>query len=311
MPALPFRTMPGAQQVEEPMRQGVQAQDPVRRVESQYNQQRQYLHRQWKIDAEAIDNTWFADRGKWQTAVAKLTAKYRKEELKLQQVHEQQQQQQQQKQQYIMGLRGRGKALTDVELYQAQRRLTGEEERFARLPVEQKPFTFTQLSSLGKFIQATAERAKEEPWKLGKKRTRKSLIDQYLFAIDTLRIEDPVFGITKQQQFNEMWNRVMSTDKNFANWFDKQGKPPVEMRVVGAKGRIADAMKDKLIGKSPIGRSLLEKTYGTRKQMAERYGFREPTPQRQMPRPTSQAEYNRIPSGTQYIGTDGQIRTKR
>jgi len=315
MPGLPFETMPGAQQTEEPIRQGTQIQNPAQRMESQFNQQRQYLHRQWQIDAEAIDNTWFADRGKWQTAVAKLTANYRKKELELQQVHEQQQQEQQQKQQYIMGLRGRKKALTDVELYQAQRRLTGEEERFAQLPVEGRPLTPAQLASpsmskvMGVFIEVAPTikkwnlRAKDEP------KTGKGLLDAYREWKDHIQYD--LYNPVQQRQMDQVWDLHMGMDERFKAWQSK--KVQVDLKALRSRGRIGDAMKDRMVGKSSIGRSF--ETLTARQKRAQYFkgirGPQESTPQGQLPRPTSQTEYNRVSSGSQYIGTDGQIRTKR
>lgn len=321
MPALRWREMPAGQRIPESFRRTAEEYGLLDRpapqrtfrdsnFEQQFTQAKKMLQEQWQIEANALRTKPFKSQAQANAELAKLNSKYQMQELEARQKLETQEQAQQQKQQYIMGLRGRKKALTDVELYQAQRTLTEEEERFARLPTDGKPFTFTQIASLGKFIQATAEKAEEEPWKFGKKRTRKSLIDQYLAVTDVLKIEDP----QQQQQFNEVWNRVMETDKNFANWFDKQGRPPVEMKITGAKGTIARAMKQRAVGKSPIAKSFLKLHPAFRAGTwlaGDRGRVTSEQPQQQIPRPTTQTEYNRVSSGSQYIATDGSIRTKR
>lgn len=253
MPGLPFRTMPGAQQPEEPMRPGVRVQDPAQRMRGQFNQQRQYLHRQWRIEADALRIRPFKSQAHADSALAKLNSKYRMRELGVRQKLETQQQERQRVQQLIQQT-GRRTPIQEVAL---RMQLGPEAERLV-FPPHQKPFTYTQIVGLADDMREQAGAAKQEPrlWR-GQKKTRKSLIKQYLAMVKLLGVSDPrAFGPGRQQQFNDIWNRVMEMDKDFANWFDEQGKPPSEMRVVISKGRIADAMKDKVIGKSPLGRSI-------------------------------------------------------
>ena len=257
MPGLPFENLPATQQIEEPMRQETQMQDPIQRMENQFNQQRQYLHRQWQVDAEAIDNTWFADRGKWQTAVAKLTAKYKIKELELQQVRDTQIQEQRKRQQYVMGFRYRKKAPTDIELYQAQQRLDPQEERFAGLPVEGKPLSPAQLASpsMKETRNAFIEDAPTiKKWHLRRKdepKTGQGLLDAYAQWRNFIQYDE--YGTIAQGQWDQVWDLKMLADDRFKAW--QSDKVQTDLRALRSRGRIADVMKEKIVGKPPIERS--------------------------------------------------------
>ena len=263
MPALQYQKLPA---------------DPLKEIKGQ-------LHSQWQIEANALYVRPFKSQAQANYELAKLNSKYQQLELTAMTKMQQQTKERQRVQELIKQPR----RFTPAQEAAERMRLGPEAERLA-FPTEQKPFSFTQLISLGKNINIIAERAKEEPWRFGKKRTRKSLIEQYLYTIDVTRMEDPnAFGPTRRRQFNQVWNSMMKSDKDFSNWFDKKGRPPVEMQMLGAEGQIAGIMKKKALGVSPMAtqllkdkprRSLIEKTYGTGREMRERYGFE---PQEQKP----------------------------
>lgn len=222
----------------------------------QVNQIKEPLHAQWRIEADALNKSWFSDRGKFETAKAKLNAKYQQMELTALTKLQQQVQERQQVQRLIQQPR----QYTRAQEADIRMQLGAEAERqvFPKAPAERTPFSPTEVLSLARNIRGAAEAATQEPWyHRGKEKTRKSLIDQYLATVNMLRVSDPrAFGRARQQQFNAIWNREMSMDPAFANWFDKQGKPPVEMEIMAARGPAAEAVKKKAVGVSPIGQSL-------------------------------------------------------
>lgn len=68
---------------------------------AQVEEIRKQLHGQWQIEANALNRSWFSDRGKFETAKAKLNAKYQQMELNALTQMQRQQEEQQRVQQLI------------------------------------------------------------------------------------------------------------------------------------------------------------------------------------------------------------------
>lgn len=106
------------------------------------------------------------------------------------------------------------------------------------------------------------------------------------------------------------WTKVMRTDPEIKalRTYDPGLMAVAAKKVLGEKAsplgksiaRKLPFMK-KLQAASPVGAALLYRELAAKRRAANKA----------MPRPTTREAYNKIPSGTQYIGTDGQMRTKR
>lgn len=106
------------------------------------------------------------------------------------------------------------------------------------------------------------------------------------------------------------WTKVMRTDPQIKalRTYDPGLMAVAAKKVLGEKAsplgksiaRKLPFMK-KLQAASPIGAALLYRELAAKRRTANKA----------MPKPTTKGAYDKLPSGTQYIGTDGQMRTKR
>ena len=298
MPGLQFQNLPAAQ---------------VNEITSR-------LRSQWQIEADALNKSWFPDRGKFNTALAKLNAKYQRLEFDSLTQMQQQQQEQERVQQLIKQPRemGRGEeAALRMELRPEAERLV-----FPPEPTQPRPYSIAQLGSkaMAESIDYFAEAATDTPgWEWGPpKKTKQGLINQYLQWRELASYD--IVGLHNQKLLDQRWDISMAEDKKFNKWWlDKRKRQPIaEIRALRTPGKIGKIMRGRITGAdgiTPVGRSI---TKGKRSAISKAalpmsgeeirgaYGFDE-----QLPSPKTQVEYNRLPSGTQYTGSDGQIRTKR
>ena len=274
----------------------------------QANEIKGTLHTQWQIEADALNKSWFSDRGKFETAKAKLNAKYQRLEFDAFTNLQQQQQEQQQKQQLLAGYRKKQQAGGIGKEEEAGLRLQFKPPEEEFIFGEEKYLSPQYLRSKGfiETIKAYAKSAKgTKAWDWGKKQ-KQSLIDRY----QEWREEElySTKSPQEQQQLDKEWDELMLSDDNYNTWWEnkKARKPITEVRALRATGRIADAMQDKVV--TPLGRSLgrrkkslIEKTYGTGAEMRERYGLaKRAEPQQQKPI----RQRNRL-TGQERISYDG------
>lgn len=260
MPGLPYRGLPagttgmlqmeGGQPAYTPQRPSPGI-DPAQGIKRKHDEARTQLGSDYKRDRAAMAQEYMTPV-QWNNKLAKLNLKYQTQLDELGKATKGQLDYIQQIHQTAVN-----KQVAEEQALRAYLPPEAEKAAFPTVAAEPKPFTPTQVVSLAKNIQATAEKAIQEPWyKLGAEKTRKSLVDQYLATVEMLRVSDPrAFGPARQEQFNTIWNRVMSTDKNFANWFDKKGNPPLEMRMAIARGPGTRAIRKRATG-TPIGISV-------------------------------------------------------
>ncbi len=263
------------------------------------------LHNQWQIEANALNKSWFSDRGKFETAKAKLNAKYQQMELQaLTQL-----QQQVEEQQRVQALIRQPRKRTRAEEAQLRMELGPEAERLVFPTGGRTPFSPTALRGYRAFMEPFAAAAKEQPgFEWGTPvRLQEDLIKQYSAARDQVGYDDPSWTQTQRRQFDTEWDDLMAGERNY-----KWDPESLEIKSLRAVGRLQRAGAKNI---TPLGTSVAKKV-----RFKPRYGApgpRQPAPEPKekpmetMPRPTTQIEYNKIPSGTQYVGTDGQIRTKR
>lgn len=78
---------------------------------------RKQLQTRWRIEAEALNKSWFSSKGHFDTALAKLNSKYQQEEFKIFSEIQQQEESRQRVQELIAGPSERGRAEeTDIRL---------------------------------------------------------------------------------------------------------------------------------------------------------------------------------------------------
>lgn len=306
-------------------RQGVMQQEKsfeLPHYQEQYGALQGNLYEQMEIDLDALYASYFSDEGKFISAKARLEASYQQKDLKgYKEIKAEEQEEL--RVQAIRSRRRAGKEEMTPAQEIATRLQLGQEAEGLAFPREEenKPFSFREIASLETFIYNTANEAKRFYWhssessKEIKKQEKNNLMAKYIDTVNLLQVQD--YNPARREQFNDLWNRVMASDKRFKDlWFTEKGNSPPQMRAIFAKGRISNVMKERLVGKTPLAASLIkekkplvEKIYGTGAEMRERYGL-EQRPKGPL-QVRTQAEYDQIPSGTQYIGTDGQIRIKK
>jgi len=231
---------------------GLSFQDLPAAQQQQFNQSKKYLEEQFAIEGKALDNTPMRN-DQYQGKLNQLRAKYQKilhnTHFKIQQQAQEQQRVQQLIKQPRQYTRGQEAGL--------RMELGPEAERLV-FPT-QKYLSPQYLRSRG-FIEnlsGYSEAAVDTPgWEWGPPKKKKgSLIDQYrnwrqseLYSTKSLQ---------ERQQLDQEWDMTMATNSTYDNWWqDKKTKrkPIVDVQILRATGRIAGAMRDKVI--SPIGRSL-------------------------------------------------------
>lgn len=291
---------------------------PQNDFDTQFAPARQDIDTQWRIEAKAMDNTWFKDRQSWQSAKSKLTAKYRlieqKARSKLQgQMREQQQEQQaqeaeQQRVQELVGTDVRG--LPREQQAQLRMELPPEAERI----VFQQPdvLSVSQMGNraLADSINYYAKQAADTPgleWGPPKK-TGEGLLRAYGEWKDTIQYDS--YGPVEQKQLDAVWDINMSNNKIFNKWENK--KVQNQLRVLRGRGKGAAAIRERVVGKSPLGRSIITglSPVATAIQAGRAMMSRRGTPAPQQPQPMQQQQPVEQPQPTGKIrvkGPNGQV----
>ena len=60
-------------------------QQPLQILQAQFATIKKQLHTQWRIEADALNKSWFSNKGQFDTALAKLNSKYQMKELEARQ----------------------------------------------------------------------------------------------------------------------------------------------------------------------------------------------------------------------------------
>ena len=241
MPALQFEQLPAAQVKE--IRGG--------------------LHASWQIEADALNRSWFPDRGKFDTAVAKLNAKFQQMELTALTQLQQQTEEQQRVQQLIKGgTQGMGRG----EEAAVRMELGPEAERLAFLPQQQQqPYSIGQITSesvmesISEFAEAAPTTAKFWTRAANEPKTERGLQEQYLEWRSLIQYD--AINPLRQQQLDQQWDAYMAGDKRFDEWWSDKGKrkPTVEIKALRTPGKMGKLMQDRIVGAggaSPLGRSV-------------------------------------------------------
>lgn len=229
MPALQFKNLPAAQ---------------TQKI-------RDTLTAQWQIEASALDKSWFSDRGKFETAKAKLNAKYQQMELQ----EFTQLQQQVEEQQRVQTLIRQPRARTPGQEAQLRMELGPEAERlvFPTERVGRAPFTPAGLRGYRAFMEPFAEAAKQQRgWEWGTPvRLQEDLVKQYLAARSQAGYDDPAWTPKQRQQFDTEWDDLMASERNY-KW---EPEAP-EIRSLRAVGRLTRAVAKNI---TPLGASVVKK----------------------------------------------------
>lgn len=315
MPGLPFQNLPATQQ------------DPMNILQSRLGQSEQYLKSQYDTELGGLQNQMLADKDFF-NQLNQLNSKYQgalnQERYRVDQ--------QVQSIKRIQTLVNSGQIAPDAGQEAMWRMvLPSETERamFQAAGRQQQPYSIGQITSEAVMtsIQDFAEAASDKPgieWGPPKK-LQPGLTDQYLewrrlIGYDAL---NPL----RQRQLDMQWDAFMAGDEKFnAWWSDKEKREPLaEIRAFRTPGKIGKIMQKRITGVgrvTPFGQSVARGKRSAISRMAlpmseeeirGAYGFKPKAAQqpKRLPQPTTQIEYNTLPSGTQYMGSDGQIRTKR
>ena len=231
MPGLDFRNLPA---------------DQTRKISGT-------LMDQWRIDAEALNKSWFADKGKFDTAVAKLNAKYQQMELKAFTGLQQQMEEQQQVQTLI---RNRPQGGYAPERKTQLRMELGTEAESLVFPTEgtgRTPFSPAALKGYRAFMEPFAAAAKEQPgFEWGTPvRLQEDLTRQYVAAREQAGYSDLRFGLTNRRQFDAEWDDLMASERNY-KWDPKS----LEVKSLRTTGRLQQAATKNV---SPLGASVIKK----------------------------------------------------
>ncbi len=190
-----------------------------------------------------------------------------------------------------------------------------------------QPLSISALSSeaMKDSIKKYAGAAPEKPgFEWGKpKKFKEGLVQQYLDWRMLQGYDDPTMTPMIKYQLDTQWDAHMRENRYSEWWSDKgKRKPIVEVKALRATGKIGKAYRDR-VTQAGVANPLAASVKPTKRtvspySMETRRGVsltKEPkrteVPTGGMARPTTQAEYNSVPSGAQYIGSDGQVRTKR
>jgi len=229
---------------------------------AQVNEIRNTLQAQWQIEADALNKSWFSNRGKFETAKAKLNAKYRKLEFDSLTQLRQQQQERQRVQQLIRQPRERA----PEEEAGLRMQLGPEAERLVFPPEPTiTPFSISQITSpavMGS-IEDFAEAAPTTPefWtRRGKEpKTKQGIINQYLQWREQIGYN--FINPLRQRQLDMQWDAFMMGDEKYDEWWLNKEKrqPIVEIRALRTPGQIGKLMRRRITGAegiTPLGRSV-------------------------------------------------------
>jgi len=244
MNGLPFERLPATQE------------NPVDILQNNYAQTQQYLKSQYDNELNAIQNQFLTDE-QFNDQVNRLNAKYQgiinRENFKVQQ--------QVQEIQRIQALVDAGQITPDAGNEAMWRMVLPPEIEKALFQAEKKPPTIlsaAQITSpaMMKFISQLVEPAPtvHQFWtrRENEPKTRQGLIDQYLKYREAVGYG--LKNIWVQRQLDMMWDSAMRADERCKNWWidpDEKRTPIPEVQGYRAKGKIAEIMKQRMIG-API-----------------------------------------------------------
>ena len=228
MPGLQFQNLPAAQ---------------TRKI-------RDTLHAQWQIEAGALNKSHFSDRGKFETAKAKLNAKYQQMELK----EFTQLQQQVEEQQRVQTLIRQPQERTRAEEAQERMRLGPEAERLV-FPTERRGrFSPQQMwgkgglaEHMGEWIDATTITGAR--FGFGGTRKQSNLIKQYVGVSERAGYND--FTPEQKRQYNLVWDDMMASDEK-----NEWNPNSPEVKAVRAVGKLQQAAAKNI---TPLGASVRRK----------------------------------------------------
>ncbi len=229
----------------------------------QFQQIRQDLHGQYKIEIEQYKSTRFKDRAQFESVQSRLKAKYQMLEYKATTKLQQQIQQQQQEQQAQQAQQQRVQELVGTDV----RGLPREQQAQLRmeLPPEAERIVFQQpdvlsVSQMGNraladSINYYAKQAADTPgleWGPPKK-TGEGLLGAYSEWKDTIQYDS--YGPVEQKQLDAVWDINMSGNKIFKKWESK--KVQNQLRVIRGRGKGAVAIRERVVGKTPLARTII------------------------------------------------------
>ncbi len=234
MPGLPFEDLPAAEADE---------------IKSK-------LHGQWQIEAKALNKSWYPNREKFETAKAKLNAKYQSLELTAMTKLEQQQKEQQKVQQLIKQPQKRSpedEALLRMQLRPEAERLVFPESKHIPPSYLRSGGFIDNIRGYAGAAPTIAElftRKENEP------KTKQGLIDQYQRWRESELYSTK--STSEQQQLDREWDMLMVGSSTFDKWWsDKTKRKQVtEVKALRSTGKIAGAMRDKVTRVTPLGISL-------------------------------------------------------
>ncbi len=239
MPGLDFQNLPAAQ---------------VREIKSG-------LHGQWEIEANALNKTHFSDRGKFETAKAKLNAKYQQMELTAITQLQGQVAEQQRVRQLIQHPQERSR----VDEAQLRMELRPEAERlvFPETQAGGAPYAQARLEQYAETMREFAGRAEEkEGWEWGPpEKIRESLESQY--EAWQHRYGYAGMKLTQKNQMDDLWDAVMQEGKKAFKQWDPLS---VDVKALRARGQVSKTMAKRVTGTptkydtTPLGQSIAEKT---------------------------------------------------
>jgi len=266
------------------------------------------LHGQWQIEANALNKSHFTNKGQFETAVAKLNSKY--QQMELQALTELQQQVTEQ--QRVSQLLRSNQTYTREQQYTVGAGLSTQAKKTV-FPSDPggTPFSNTALhgapgsdnKGYAGTMKVYAERAEEKPGiEYGPpKKYRDSLISQLRAWQERYGYEG--MNVTQKNQVDDLWDAIMREDKAYKMWHPGD----VEVKSLRTRGKFSKAMSSRIhstpmkYDSTPVGRGI------TKGKPAEK----KPQEPKKLPQPNSQKDYDAIPSGSQYMGSDGRVRTKR
>lgn len=242
---------------------------------SQVQQIRQGLREQWQIEADALNKSYFSNRGQFETAKAKLNAKYQQKELEALRGLQSTVNEQKRVRELITQRQG-GVNISPQDEATLRMQLRPEAEKLV-FPAEKKPASETPLSvsalrarepeeditkiqaSVNEFASA-AKPSKRWHLEWGPHpRDEQSLVQQYrkwkqYVGYDQL---DPVV----QRQLDFEWDSWMAGDDQYDKWwYDKKNRTPMaEIRALRAKGPGTRAIQRKVTDVTPIGQAVINK----------------------------------------------------
>ena len=308
MDGLSFQNLPATQQ------------DPMGILKSRYDKSEQYLRSQYDTELNSLKQQSLADK-EFFNQLNQLNSKY--EGALNQERYKADQQVQSVKR--VQDLINAGQIAPDAGQEAVWRLVLPSETERAMFQAagQGQPFSISQITS-GAVMESVMEFAEAAPtigkfWTRESKepKTQQGLLSKYLGWRELIGY-DAIKSPVRQNQLDLQWDAYMAGDERFDEWWSDKSKrePIVEIKALRTPGNIGKIMRSRVTGAtgaSPLGRSISRS-----KSRKPEFGFPggpplTPTPKaapQQLSTPTTQAEYDRVPSGTRYMGTDGQIRTK-